>query len=524
MGIYLNPGNTAFSKAIHSKIYVDKTELIKYTNDVLGTKQGNICVSRPRRFGKSMAIEMLAAYYSKGCNSEKLFADLKIRDAGSFSVHLNRHNVIFLNIQRFLSRAKSARELVPYLETRVLKELKQAYPSEVSGETGHLSEALEEIYNRTETGVLFLIDEWDCIFREKQHDIEAQTLFLDFLRDLLKDQPYVDLAYMTGILPIKKYGTHSALNMFDEYSMMDPGPLAEFVGFTDSEVKALCSAYQVDFQEMKRWYDGYQFADDLHIYSPKSVIDSLLHGRFSNYWTATETYEALKVYIEMDFHGLKDSILTMLGNGKCRINPRTFQNDMTSFKNRDDVLTLLLHLGYLAYDINSQEAFIPNQELAGEFENAVECGDWKNVADALQKSEELLKATMTGNSDMVENILDSVHQENTSILSYNNENSLSCVIALAYFSARKDYLMIREFPAGNGFADIVFLPRKASNAIAFVVELKWNHSAKGAISQIKKKDYVKSLESYTGNILLVGINYRKKDKKHECIIETHIKA
>ena len=282
MGIYLNPGNTAFSKAIHSKIYVDKTELIKYTNDVLGTKQGNICVSRPRRFGKSMAIEMLAAYYSKGCNSEKLFADLKIRDAGSFSVHLNRHNVIFLNIQRFLSRAKSARELVPYLETRVLKELKQAYPSEVSGETGHLSEALEEIYNRTETGVLFLIDEWDCIFREKQHDIEAQTLFLDFLRDLLKDQPYVDLAYMTGILPIKKYGTHSALNMFDEYSMMDPGPLAEFVGFTDSEVKALCSAYQVDFQEMKRWYDGYQFADDLHIYSPKSVIDSLLHGRFSN--------------------------------------------------------------------------------------------------------------------------------------------------------------------------------------------------------------------------------------------------
>lgn len=397
MGIYLNPGNNAFSKAVHSKIYVDKTLLIQYTNEVLGTKQGNICVSRPRRFGKSTAVEMLAAYYSRDCNSKELFADFKISKEDSYAEHLNRHNVLLFNIQRFLSRAGNARELVPYLEKHVVKELRLAYPAELSEDTGRLSEALEEIYISTKTGMIFLIDEWDCIFREKQHDIEAQTIFLDFLRDLLKDQPYVDLAYMTGILPIKKYGTHSALNMFDEYSMMDPGQLAEFVGFTDSEVEALCKAYQIDFQEMKRWYDGYQFAGNLHIYSPKSVVDSLLHGRFSNYWTATETYEALKIYIEMDFQGLKDAILTMLGNGTCKINPRTFQNDITSFKNRDDVLTLLLHLGYLAYDMDTQETFIPNQEIADEFENAVESGDWKNIADALRRSEELLEATMAGN-------------------------------------------------------------------------------------------------------------------------------
>lgn len=340
---------------------------------------------------------MLAAYYSRDCNSKELFADFKISKEDSYAEHLNRHNVLLFNIQRFLSRAGNARELVPYLEKRVVKELRPAYPAELSEETGRLSEALEEIYISTKTGMIFLIDEWDCIFREKQHDIEAQTIFLDFLRDLLKDQPYVDLAYMTGILPIKKYGTHSALNMFDEYSMMDPGQLAEFVRFTDSEVEALCEAYQIDFQEMKRWYDGYQFAGNLHIYSPKSVVDSLLHGRFSNYWTATETYEALKIYIEMDFQGLKNAILTMLGNGTCKINPRTFQNDITSFKNRDDVLTLLLHLGYLAYDMNTKETFIPNQEVADEFENAVESGDWKNIADALRRSEELLEATMAGN-------------------------------------------------------------------------------------------------------------------------------
>lgn len=386
MGIYLNPGNAAFSKAVHSKIYVDKTGLIAYTNDLIGTKQANLCVSRPRRFGKSMSIDMLAAYYSRGCDSKELFRTYQVKNSDDFFQHLNRHSVIFLNMQRFLSRASNARRLVPYLEKCVLKELKKEYQGtacleDACWEDFCLSEAFEQIYEGTGNGFIFLIDEWDCIFREKQHDVQAQALFLDFLRDLLKDQPYVDLAYMTGILPIKKYGTHSALNMFDEYSMMNPGPLAEYAGFTDSETAALCKDYHVDFQEMKRWYDGYRLGKKLHIYSPKSVVDAILHGHFSNYWTVTETYEALKIYIEMDFDGLKTSILTMLGSGTCKINPRTFQNDMTSFQSRDDVLSLLVHLGYLAYNADAQETLIPNQEIADEFENAVENSGWEEVAD-----------------------------------------------------------------------------------------------------------------------------------------------
>lgn len=519
MGIYLNPGNQGFQESVNSEIYVDKSGLIAYTNKRIRTGQKNICISRPRRFGKSMAASMLTAYYSLGCDSRKLFSDLIIAKNPTFETHLNKYNVIFLNMQRFLSRAKDTKNLVMYLEKTVLKELRQTYQNVVEPEEEHLPAALEQIFSVTGKGFIFIIDEWDCVFREKQQDIEVQTMYLDFLRDLLKDQLYVEMAYMTGILPIKKYGTHSALNMFEECSMTDPGVLAEFIGFTECEVKALCNTYQADFQEMKHWYDGYLLSENLHIYNPKSVVDALLRRRFSNYWTGTETYEALKIYIDMNFDGLKNAIVTMLGNGRCRINPRTFQNDMTSFKNRDDVLTLLVHLGYLAYDRDTQEVFIPNQEIADEFANAMESGGWEELGRMLQASENLLEATINGDTEIVEKELDTVHMENTSILSYNNENSLSCVITIAYYSARKDYTLIRELPSGKGFADMVFIPRKSCGKPALLVELKWDRSSKGAIEQIKEKRYGDALEKYSGDILLVGINYDSKTKKHSCVIE-----
>lgn len=382
-----------------------------------------------------------------------------------------------------------------------------------------LTVALESIWEKTKDGFVFIIDEWDCIFREKQHAVDVQTKYLDFLRDLLKDQPYVKLAYMTGILPIKKYGTHSALNMFDEFSMTDPKRLAEYAGFTESEVAVLCKKYKMDFEETQKWYDGYRFLQNMHIYSPKSVIDAMLNGRFDSYWTETETYESLKMYIEMNFDGLKDAIIIMLSGGRYPINTRKFQNDMTTFKSRDDVLTLLVHLGYLAYDVNSQEVFIPNQEVEGEFKNAMEDSRWTEIVRTLESSDRLLSATLNQNEDMVAEAINNVHMETTSILNYNNENALSCVITLAYYSAKKEYVLVRECPSGYGFADIVFLPRKYSSNPAFIVELKWDKTAEGAIAQIKDKHYSKSLETYEGEILLVGINYDRKSKKHQCVIE-----
>jgi len=521
MGIYLNPENVGFRKSLRSEIYVDKTGLISYTNKVMDTRQQFICVSRPRRFGKTMAAEMLIAYYSCGCDSREIFQGLEIANHPSFEEHLNQYNVLFLNMQRFLSRAGSAENVPAYLQSMVLEEFKDAYSDLVKASNSSLSCALERIFSQTHRGFIFIIDEWDCIFREKQKDTAAQTAYLDFLRDLFKDQPYVNLVYMTGILPIKKYGTHSALNMFSEFSMTSPKRLAEYVGFTDKEVQRLCARFEMNFKETRRWYDGYQFRNVGHVYSPKSVVDAMLNEEFSSYWTQTETYEALRVYIDMNFDGLKDSIIQMLGGGRCVIDTSSFTNDMTTFQVKDDVLTLLVHLGYLGYDTETKQVFIPNEEIRSEFVTSIRVSGWQEVMKSISASEALLEATLNGDTETVAQGLDSVHVDTTSILSYNNENSLSCVISLAYYSARNYYYLKRELPAGKGFADMVFIPRSASpDKPAIVVELKWNQSAQGAIQQVKEKQYVKALDGYSGIVFLVGINYNRETKKHECIIET----
>jgi hypothetical protein len=327
---------------------------------------------------------------------------------------------------------------------------------------------------------------------------------------------------MTVILPIKKYGTHSALNIFDEFSMTAPKRLAQYVGFTEEEVKQLCDKFHMDFEEARHWYDGYRLKQNCHVYNPKSIVDAMTEEEFQSYWINTETYEALKLYIDMNFQGLKDSVITMLGGGRSKINPRKFQNDMTTFASRDDVLTLLVHLGYLAYDEEKQEVFIPNLEVAEEFKDAVEgASGWETLAEILEKSESLLTATLERKEEIVAAVLDTIHMEYTSILSYNDENSLSCILTLAYFSAQKEYTFIREFPSGKGFADLVFVPKRHSKLPAMIVELKWNMSAHGAIQQIKDKNYVSALQEYKGELLLVGINYDKKTKQHQCVIEAY---
>lgn len=519
MGIYLNPGNKNFWKAIRSEIYVDKTELIAYTNKYLNTKEQFICVSRPRRFGKSMALEMLAAYYSRGCDSKELFKGYKIENHETFNEYLNKYDVIFLNMQQFMSRAQN-QDMTEYLEQAVIAEMRKVYGGLLSEQETALAVVLEQIYVETDRQFVFLIDEWDCVMREKQEEA-LQKHYLDFLRNLLKDQPYVALAYMTGILPVKKYGTHSALNMFAEYSMTNQYVFEEYTGFTEEEVKALCQRYGMDFDEISRWYDGYMFKKFKHIYNPRSVVEAMRCQDFSNYWTSTETYEALKIYMDMDFDGLRSDIVRMLGNGRVGVNTRSFQNDMRTFRTKDDVLTLLIHLGYLAYDSEKKEAFIPNKEIIEEFENAMSVGGWQEVMQVLKASDKLLEDTLSGNEKGVAEGLDKAHMEVASILAYNDENSLSCAIALAYYSARKYYKVIRELPTGRGFADVAFVPLPHSGKPAIVIELKYNKSAYAAIQQIKEKHYSKALEGYSGEILLVGVNYDKDkgNKKHSCIIE-----
>lgn len=523
MGLYVNPGNEEFDRATKSKIYVDKTGMISFINQNLNTEHQNICVNRPRRFGKSIAANMLVAYYSRGCNSKELFEKLKIAGDAGFEEHLNKYNVIHLNMQQFLGRTKTIDEMLELLTRKVTRELKREF-SDVTYYEEDLVSVIEEIYSQTHSFFIFIIDEWDCIFRVKGNDTDAQKIYLNFLRDLLKNQPYCVLAYMTGILPIKKYGEHSALNMFDEYSMTNQRELAEFTGFTEQEVQELCPAYDMPYEKMKQWYDGYDLKG-IQIYNPRSVVMSLLGHDFDSYWTKTETYEALKKYIQMDMYNLKELVTKLIAGSSVAINPDKFQNDMTTFASADDVLTLLVHLGYLTYDFDTRTVHIPNQEVQKEFINCIEDGGWEPVMDAIRKSEELLNATISGDEDTVARIIEHVHQENRSILAYNDENSLACVISLAYYSAKKNYVIYRELVGGKGFADLVFIPRKTTQAPAIVVELKRNQTADAAIDQIKRKEYVQSLKDYRGEVLLVGINYESKDsdgenyKKHFCKIE-----
>ena len=392
MGIYLNPGNEGFLEAVSSEIYVDKTNLIAHTNKLVSTEQKFICVSRPRRFGKSMTLKMLAAYYSRGCDSADLFKGRKIAGGETFKKYLNQYDVIYLNMQQFLIEARD-QELTEYLEHEVSDELLEEYEEFLKKQNMGFAASLRKIYVKTKKKFIFLIDEWDCVMRERQESEVLQKQYLDFLRNLLKDQPYVALVYMTGILPIKKYGQHSALNMFTEYSMTDQYDFEEYTGFTDDEVRVLCEQYDMDFDETSGWYDGYMFTAFRHIYNPKSVVEAMRHHKFSSYWTSTETYDALKIYIDMDYGGLKSDIVQMLGGGRIKVNTLSFRNDMHNFSTKDDVLTLLVHLGYLAYDSQKEEVFIPNKEIVREFENAMGTGGWSEVMRVVKAAEKLLEDT-----------------------------------------------------------------------------------------------------------------------------------
>lgn len=529
MGIYFNPGNDGFRRVLNSKIYIDKTGLLEYTNSVLDTEQSYICVSRPRRFGKSMAAEMLVSYYDKSCDSKQLFQNLKIAESRDFEEHLNKYDVIYvdMNSLRHKRDRKTGQEItataaVELFHTILIEELGKTFLDSVGEDDMDLPTVLANINEDTGTKFVIVIDEWDTIFREDKMDEGAQKSYITLLRSLFKDAPskkFLKLAYMTGILPIKKYGTESALNNFDEFTMVDSAMLAEYVGFTEEEVITLYQDYGMNFEEAKTWYDGYHLEEELHLYNPKSVVDSIRRGKIGNYWTSTETYESLKNYINMNFDGLKDTIIHMIAGGCCKIDTNTFENDMVHFYSRDDVLTVLVHLGYLAYNTKTQEVSVPNEEVRSAFVRAIKKSNWNYVIEAINASDELLQATWQKNEEAVAKAIDMVHMKNTSILNYNNENSLSCVISLAYYNAINEYIIVRELPAGKGFADVVFLPRKHSDKLAMVVELKWDKSAEGAIEQIKERKYVQALEEYKGNILLIGINYDKESKKHQCIIE-----
>ncbi|MDR1539552.1 MAG: ATP-binding protein [Clostridiales bacterium] len=518
--LYLNPAPIIanFKKCLNTAISVDKSGLLRYLNRFIDTQDRYICLSRPRRFGKTWAATMAAAYYSTGHDTRDLFRGLNICADPTFDKHLNKYNVIFINVQNFLSNRQNIKSMIAKITRELLEDLKLAYP-EPKIVSRDLIKTLYNVHKHSNAGFIFIIDEWDCIFRVRPHDSEGQKVYLDFLRLLFKDQSYVQLAYMTGILPIKKYGTHSALNMFNEFSMSNPGLFGEFIGFTEYEAKALFEGANMSFAKAREWYDGYIFKN-IHVYNPLSVVRAVNMQNFANYWNQTETFEALKMPISLNFRGLKDAVLKLLSMESVGIDIATFQNDMSTFSSADDVLTLLVHLGYLAFDSSKSEVSIPNNEIREEFKNAVKSASWGGVSKLLQASQQLLEDTWSLNAQRIGAAIEEAHNESASVLKYNDENSLCCVITIAYYAANEHYIIFRELASGKGFIDLLFLPKAYHfDKPALLIELKWDKTANGAVAQIKDKNYPQKVLEYTGNIILVGVNYDKETKTHSCAIE-----
>ena len=526
MGVFVNPGNEAFAVALNSEIYVDKTELLTYTNKVMNTLQGYICNSRPRRFGKSITANMLTAYYSKGCSSREMFSNLGISKAEGFEKHLNQYDVLHWDIQWCMEPAGGPEKIVSYISEQTISELKEYYTHILPEKIRSLPESLSRINAATGTKFIVIIDEWDVLIRDEASDVRTQEEYINFLRAMFKGtEPtkYIQLAYLTGILPVKKEKTQSALNNFKDYSMLHAGPIAPYVGFTEAEVQKLCEEYGHEFEEVKRWYDGYQIGT-YHVYNPNAVVNLMLEGEFQSYWSGTASYEAIVPLINMDFDGLRGAVIEMLSGDHVPIDITSFQNDTVSFANKDDVLTYLIHLGYLAYDRTFKTAFIPNEEIRQEMILATKRKKWNELISFQKESEQLLRDTLQMDGDAVAKEIEKIHREYVSVIQYNNENSLSSVLSIAYLSAMQYYFKpIREFPAGRGFADFVFIPKPEFQKFypALVVELKWNKDVKTALDQIKDRKYPDSVACYAGELLMVGINYNEKTKEHECRIEKY---
>ncbi len=544
MGFCLNPGSTQFRKALNSQIYVDKTALIGELNKLANTMQQHLCVSRPRRFGKSLTLSMLCAYYGIGEDNRELFANRALGKLPDWDSHLGKYDVILLTMTDFLQSGRSLEASLEMLTKRVLHDLKDQYPEAVFFEPDNLSMCLLDTYAFSRRQFIFLVDEWDVLFRTHPDDSETHTKYLNWLRDILKDKAYVAMSYLTGILPVKKYGTQSALNMFDEYSFIKPHQLAPYTGFTDEEVRALCDEFGRDYREIEAWYDGYRVygptppdpgrlglkATEYKLYSPLSVVNAVRTGDIQNYWNKTENYKALAQYIQMDFDGLRERVARLMQGERLPVCISNFQNDLASLEKGDDVLTLLIHMGYLGFQYYTHdvepgapqgEVFIPNRELLEEFHTATNFPDWSSTFRAIRNSRELLRATLAGDAETVAQLVEAAH-DTAGNRTYNSEAALSYAIQLAYYAAQDDYTLVPEMDTGRGYADLVYLPKKPGLP-ALLVELKVNESADTAIAQIQRQKYPARLEGYKGNLVCVGIAYdrsadfkRPDFKQHSC--------
>ena len=530
MGIYVNPGNENLKRDLNSEIFVDKSLVLQKFCRFLNTDQNFICVSRPRRFGKTRVGSLMKAYFSKGCDSLSLFENLKIANPPKkdnepvfdFKENLNKFNVLSIDLGAMFSSSKNKDEVLANLYDKLLEDFREEFPEVEFSEKNSVADLIMKAYKKTGTQFIIIIDEYDVLVRERIPE-DIFKSYLDLLNSLFKNNelsPAIALAYLTGILPIVRDKVQSKLNVFKESTMLEPFGMEEFFGFTKAEVKALCREYKMKFKECEEWYDGYKIGK-ISVYNPNSLVEAMMRRECANYWQATGSYEVVSDYIKLDYDGTKSAVLEMLSGREVPVTVVDFKNKLDEIKTKDNVLTYLIHLGYLNYDKKTKLCRIPNKEIKQEWESAIkDSSNFAKIAEMIKDSDNLLYLVQNGESKEVAAALDKAHTEVASALNYNFESSLQAAIMLAFYTARTKYTIVQELPAGYGFADIGFIPKNPADP-AILIELKCNQDADTAIKQIKNKNYPKVFENYLDNLLLVGVNYDKNTKIHECVIEKY---
>jgi hypothetical protein len=635
MGNILNPDNwNSFSKLVMKKsegLFVDKTDFIGKTIELFNCERCFIAMTRPRRFGKTVTAQMLAAYYSCGCDSRELFKGLKItrykpkneqqqnsadagqRDSDNFhgsgedltcyetkaeaefkiesdassgreeqtgdrcrdnanadhcmekvaacgaygaaddraesseeslyEKYLNKSNVIYWDMNAvqadfrdYLKENKdSDMDIVDFLRYQTVRELRknQKFKKVLDdNEVGKFSlhGAFDALFQDLKATFVLIMDEWDLIYREYRDDEQLQKNFIDLLKDLFKSGSVsrcFSLVYLTGILPIKKYNSQSALNMFDEYNMMSPEPYEKYFGFTEEEVSQICRTFNsnISLTNLREWYEGYKL-NNKDIYNPNSVVLAMSDGKCKSYWSGTSSNEEVVWLINKNFDGIKDDIVHLIEGCPVRFDMGSFQNDMVTIENKDQVFSLLVCFGYLGCSDageNIRTAYVPNKEIRIALKTIVRSQKWFNSMSIIRRSEELFTAIKELDGENTARIVEEIHSTpNVSLLGYNSEEALVfTLIAGLMWSTDYEYECYRELQSGKGFVDLVYVPKTRQDLPVLIIEFKKDADALDAINQIKDRNYTGRYcrNDYYGNILFLGISYNSRTKKHQCLIE-----
>ena len=547
MGNILNPGNDNsfinLVKARDTRVFVDKTGFLEKTNTLFNTDGKLLAVTRPRRFGKTVTAHMLSAYYSKGYAGQNIFDKLEIANRASFAEHLNKYDVIYIDMNTIdglfdgysnkKQKVEGVNDLVDYFEYSIIKELKSsdifsACLEKHQIENTGLLETLLVITQDLNTKLIFIMDEWDLVYREYCNDEALQKKFIKLLKNLFKadgGQDCFALAYLTGILPIKKYNSQSALNDFDEYNMLSPGNYAPYFGFTEDEIAKIVESpkCKVSHQDLKEWYEGYKIKG-VDIYNPNSVCKAVSRSECISYWSGTSSNEEFVRLINTDFKGIKEDIINLIEGEQVTFSCANFQNDMVTIKDKNDVFSLLVCLGYLGCSDTKNKyrkvAYVPNAEIKAVLMDIVREQNWYERMETIKRSDNLLKAIMELDGTTVSGVIQEIHNSSAvSLLDYNDEESLTyCVMTGLLWSTLDDYSCHREDQAGKGRVDLVYEPITGKLPL-ILIEFKYDGSAEEAIAQIKTQEYFKRYTGQYRNIIIVGINYSTKTKDHQCLIE-----